>query len=246
MERFDPATLALHYQPILDLRTGQVIAAEALLRDGHTDASAGIADAENGSAIFELDRWILRNACREAAEWRAAGLEQTAVHVNVSAREMERRDLPAMIDEAIASSGLPPAALQIEITETRAIEDLKLASRRLESREGRGVGIWLDDFGTGHSSLAWLKDFYVDGVKLPYDLIHGVTESARCASIVRHVIELAHEIDTKVIAEGVEEESEVDFLRKCGCDALQGYYFATPVSARELLAEVGRRRTGRE
>ena len=242
MNHFDSASLALHYQPIIDLRTGEVISAEALLRDGNADTAKEVAEAENGSAIFELDAWILRTACADAVGWQRSGLGQVAVHINVSAREMERRDFPRTIDEAIHSSGIRCETLGIELTETAAIGDLALASTLLEKLKERGIAIWLDDFGTGHSSLAWLKNIHVDGVKLPYELIHGITESERSASIVRHVIELAHEIGTSVIAEGVEEEDEVDLLRKYGCDAIQGWFFAEAVTAQELLAEVGRRR----
>jgi diguanylate cyclase len=234
--------LSLHYQPIVDLASGEVTSAEALMRNsGPTPAKAIAELAERDAQHFTLDQFIVHTACRDAAGWRAAGLSHLAVHVNVSARELEGERFLALIDDALAEHGLDAAALQIEITETSSIGDLGAASTILERLKDRGVGAWLDDFGTGHSSLAWLNDFRVDGLKLPKELVCGVREGARQGSIVRAVVALAHELRMFVIAEGVETEGEVEFLRAIGCDAIQGFYLASAVTADQLFAAVGRR-----
>jgi EAL domain-containing protein (putative c-di-GMP-specific phosphodiesterase class I) len=238
--------LTLHYQPILDLATGAVTSAEALLRTSGAESTQDLAkNAERDADHFELDQFIVHTACRDAASWRRNGLEQLAVHVNVSARELEAERFLALIDDALAESELDPTALQIEITETSAILDLDGASSILERLKARGVGAWLDDFGTGHSSLAWLNDFRVDGVKLPRELVSSPRDRARSAAIVRSVIALAHELSMFVIAEGVESEEDLELLRGLRCDAVQGFYLARPVSAQELFATVGRRRERR-
>ncbi len=235
-------TLSLNYQPIVELASGAVTSVEALLRNTEpTPAKALAESAERDADHFEMDQIIVHTACRDAAGWRAAGLAGLAVHVNVSARELEEERFLALIDDALAETGLDPSALQIEITETSAIADLGRASAILERVKARGVGVWLDDFGTGHSSLAWLNDFRVDGLKLPKELVSGARDGSRPGAIVRAVVHLAHELSIFVVAEGVESAEEMEFLRSIGCDAMQGFYLAEAVGAEELLAVVGRR-----
>jgi EAL domain-containing protein (putative c-di-GMP-specific phosphodiesterase class I) len=237
----------LHYQPIVLLESGDVISAEALLRGGSAEAIA--TDAEKNGKIFTLDRTILLRACRDANEWRAKGLADVAVHVNVSALELRSAKLLDAIDGALEASGLPAESLNVEITETSAVDDLKLAGKLLDQLESRGVGCWLDDFGTGHSNLKWLRDLRVEGLKIPRELLPESLADERSRLIVRRTIEMAHELGMKVVAEGIETEEQIEFLRECGCEALQGYFFAEPVTAKELLAEVGRRKgrdSGRE
>lgn len=233
----------LHYQPIVLLESGDVISAEALLRGDSAEAIA--IDAEKNGKIFTLDRSILLRACRDANEWRANGLSGVAVHVNVSALELRSARFLDAIDAALEATGLPTESLKVEITETSAVDDLKLAGRLLDQLESRGVGCWLDDFGTGHSNLIWLRDLRVEGLKIPRELLPDSSEDERSRLIVRRTIEVAHELGMKVVAEGIETEEQIEFLRACGCDALQGYFFSEPVTARELLAEVGRRKRGR-
>jgi diguanylate cyclase len=233
----------LHYQPIVQLESGDVISAEALLKEEAAETIA--TDAEKTGKIFTLDRSILLRACRDAKEWRANGLPDVAVHVNVSALELRSAKFLDAIDAALDASGLPTEALNVEITETSAVDDLKLAGRLLDRLESRGIGCWLDDFGTGHSTLIWLRDLRVEGLKIPRELLPDSPEDERSRLIVRRTIEMAHELGMKVVAEGIETEEQIEFLRECSCDALQGYFFAEAVSANELLAEVGRRKGGR-
>ena len=230
----------LHYQPIVLLESGDVISVEALLREEAAETIA--TDAEKNGKIFTLDRSILLRACRDANEWRSKGLRDVAVHVNVSALELRSAKLLDAIDAALESSGLPTESLNVEITETSAVDDLKLAGRLLDELESRGVGCWLDDFGTGHSNLKWLRDLRVEGLKIPRELLPDSSADERSRLIVRRTIEMAHELGMKVVAEGIETEEQIEFLRECRCDALQGYFFAEPVTAKELLAEVGRRK----
>lgn len=233
----------LHYQPIVLLESGDVISAEALLREESAEAIA--TEAEKSGKIFALDRSILLRACRDASEWRSKGLPDVAVHVNVSALELRSAKFLDAIDAALEASGLPTESLNLEITETSAVDDLKLAGRLLDQLESRGIGCWLDDFGTGHSNLKWLRDLRVEGLKIPRQLLPDSSRDERSRLIVRWTVEMAHELGMKVVAEGIETEEQIEFLRECGCDALQGYFFAEPVTAKELLAEVGRREGGR-
>jgi EAL domain-containing protein (putative c-di-GMP-specific phosphodiesterase class I) len=242
-ESMNEGKLSLRYQPIVDLRSGEVTSVEALLRHAGTDSAKTVAEsAERDADHFELDQFIVHTACRDAVTWRSSGLAGLSVHVNVSAKELEEERFLALIDDALAESGLDPAALQIEITETSAIADLQTGSAILERVKARGVGVWLDDFGTGHSSLQWLNDFRVDGIKLPRELIAGASENARLSAISRSVTALAHELSMFVIAEGVECAPDVEFVRAIRCDAMQGFFLAEAVSANELFALVGRRR----
>ncbi|HEY0593196.1 MAG TPA: EAL domain-containing protein [Thermoanaerobaculia bacterium] len=242
-DSLDRHELSLKYQPIVDLTSGSVTSVEALLRNDGTASAKTLAEtAERNDDHFELDRFIVRTACRDAASWRANGLSHLSVHVNVSARELEGDAFLALVDDALSETGLDPGALQIEITETSAIGDLARGRAILESIKARGAGVWLDDFGTGHSSLAWLNHLGVDGLKLPKELISGARESSRQGAIVGAMVRLAHELSIFVIAEGVECAEEVEFLRTAGCDAMQGFYLAEAVSANELFAVVGRRR----
>lgn len=240
----DGRTIELHYQPIVMIESGDVVSAEALLRGGRggKDAEEIASEAERTGSIFELDRAILVLGCAEAREWQQRGLPDVGVHVNVSALELRSGRILEAIDDALERSGLPSRSLKVEITETSAVDDLDLAGRLLDELEARGVGCWLDDFGTGHSSLQWLKDLRVEGLKIPRQLM---ASDERSHTIVRSTIELAHQLGMQVVAEGIEKDEQVEFLRESGCDALQGYYFAGPVTAKELLAEVGRRRGSR-
>ena len=230
----------LLYQPITEITTGKIFAAEALLR---TTPGAG-ALHENSSSeetLFTLERRILRTACEEAVQWQKEGLVGIGVHVNFSPRELRSNHILEAIEQTLQETGLDPSLLVAEITETSAIDDPREAERILEVLKSFGVGIWLDDFGSGHSSMVWLRDLRVDGIKIPKMLIDEVMTDARSASIVRSLIELAHELEMRVIAEGVEVDEQVEFLRVAMCDAMQGFYLAHPVSPKQLLAEVGRR-----
>jgi EAL domain-containing protein (putative c-di-GMP-specific phosphodiesterase class I) len=225
--------LVLHYQPITEAATGRVVSVEALLRwaapEPPADLITLIAAAERSPVIFRLEDWTLREAVCAAAAWPQA-LSALRVGVNISARGFDRKELGARVLRHARRAGLPPRRLALEITETSALRDLNQVAPQLEELERRGVELWLDDFGTGHSSLDWLSRLPLDGVKIPGTFVARLSEP-RSAVIVTRVIELAHELGLQVVAEGVETEEQRAFLTARGCDRLQGYLLHPALAA---------------
>jgi len=232
--------LCLHYQPIVGVRDGAVFSAEALLRwcDAERDEGAIhdlIAAAEHSPVIFRLENWTLREGFRAAAGWRDAGLRGVRVNVNLSAREFPRGDLAGRVKGHLASAGLDPTAVTLEVTETSAIHEFGAVAGHLESLIGMGMELWLDDFGTGHSSLEWLSHLPLHGVKLAATFVERLHEE-RCRTIVARVIEMAHDLGLRVAAEGVETPAQRSALAALGCDRLQGFLLHPALPAAELPA----------
>ena len=229
----------LHYQPVVDARDGVVSGVEALLRwrapDGEQDAITDlILSAERSPVIFKLENWTLGRALRAARAWRDAGLLGVRVGVNLSAREFPRANLVRRIEQQLAAVGLPPSALALEITESSRMQDFGAAADRLQKLAGLGIQLWLDDFGTGHSSLEWLSRLPTHGLKIPGTFVERLVGDPRSQVIVRRAIEMAHDLDLRVIAEGVETAEQRDLLLRCGCDQFQGFLFHPPMAADDL------------
>jgi diguanylate cyclase (GGDEF)-like protein/PAS domain S-box-containing protein len=227
--------LEMHYQPIVDLRDGSIVAAEALLRWNHPEEGViwpadFISVAEENGSIVAIGRWALRAACLEAAKWGTGG---PAVSVNVSARQLSDDDLPATVEEALFASGLPPYRLTLEVTETAVMDDAEHAVRVLRELKTLGVSISLDDFGTGYSSLIYLKRLPVDKLKIDRSFIDDLPDDAEDAAIVTSVVALARAVGLLVVAEGVETAAQWAALRDLGCDFGQGYLWGHPVSGAE-------------
>ncbi|GEM_PF-498088 len=238
----------LHYQPQVDLGGGEVIGAEALLRWRHPElglVSPGdfIPVAEDTGLILPLGEWVVREACRQACAWRAAGLEPGTVTVNVSARQLRHDGLVTVVRQVLDETGLEPARLGLELTESLLMEGVDRNVRAMEALHALGVHFSIDDFGTGYSSLSYLSRLPLHTLKIDRAFVHGVPAEHGHAAIARAVIQLAHALGLAVIAEGVETASELQFLRAQGCDAMQGYYFSKPLPARdfEALLRSGRR-----
>ena len=235
--------LALHYQPIVDLSTRRPVSAEALLRwrrpdeegDTPTDLAAA---AEHSPVIFALERWTLERCCGEAASWQQGVLSDLRVNLNLSAREFERARLPRILRMQFERAGLDPRRVTLEVTESSAIHHLDDVARTLEEIKGLGVELWLDDFGTGHSSLLWLSRFPIDGVKIPSDFIVDIPGQERAGVITATVMDLAHRLGLRVVAEGVERDDQVEFLLRHGCDQVQGFLFFGAMPAEELAASL--------
>jgi diguanylate cyclase (GGDEF)-like protein/PAS domain S-box-containing protein len=230
--------LEMHYQPIVDLRDGSIVATEALLRWNHPEEGViwpadFISVAEENGSIVAIGRWALQAACLEAAKWGSAG---PAVSVNVSARQLSDDDLTATVEEALLASGLPPHRLTLEVTETAVMDDAEHAVRVLRELKSLGVGISLDDFGTGYSSLVYLKRLPVDKLKIDRSFVDALPDDAEDAAIVTSVVALARAVGLQVIAEGVETPAQWAALRDLGCDFGQGYLWGHPVSATEAAA----------
>jgi diguanylate cyclase len=230
----------LHYQPIVDAHDGRAVSAEALLRWRSEDAEQDsvqelLHSVERSPVIFKLENWALDQALRAARGWLDAGLA-LRVGVNLSAREFPRADLGGRLRYRLSASGLPPSALALEITESSAMSDFEAAADRLERLAAMGIELWLDDFGTGHSSLDWLSRLPCHGVKVPGTFVGRLFTDDRCRTIVSRVVQLAHDLGLRVIGEGVETERQRDVLTDLGCDLLQGFLFHAPMPAEELPA----------
>ena len=232
---------ALHYQPKVDLRTGEITGAEALLRWTHPTKGAVspaqfIPVAEDSGLIVPIGNWVLREACRQAQEWVAAGLHPGAVAVNVSAVEFRAAGFLAGVDAILVETGLDPASLELELTESVLMKRAESTAVILGALRARGVRVSVDDFGTGYSSLSYLRRFPVDILKIDQSFVRQIASSSADAAIVKAVIGMGRSLTLRVIAEGIETEDELAFLRAHECDEGQGYYFSRPVPADQFAA----------
>jgi diguanylate cyclase (GGDEF)-like protein len=235
--------LELHYQPQLDLATGEVCAVEALVRWRHPVRglvlpNAFIPMAEETGLVLGIGHWVLDEACRQVALWQREGLADNLsplrVAVNISARQLQRPGLDGAVRHALAESGLPPACLELEITESSVMHDPQHAQGVLQSLRELGVQLSIDDFGTGYSSLAYLKRLPLDRLKIDRSFIGGIPADSDDAAIVETIIVMTHKLGLRVIAEGVETlEQRLQLVRQ-GCDEMQGFLLAHPVPAAEL------------
>jgi diguanylate cyclase (GGDEF)-like protein/PAS domain S-box-containing protein len=237
--------LRLHYQPIWSLETGQIEAVEALVRwarPGHGLVSpAGfIGVAEECGLMVAVGDWVMREACRQAAEWRVELGEAAPlpVHVNVSSRELEQPDLPGVVASALADAGLDPADLVLEITETGLLERTQRPVSVLRAIKDTGVRIALDDFGTGYSSLSYLERFPIDELKLDREFIARLDGDDEEPVLVGAILAMAHALDLIVVAEGIETEEQAAVLRELGCERAQGYALARPAAPEAIAALV--------
>jgi diguanylate cyclase (GGDEF)-like protein len=227
----------LHYQPIIDLHGGRLLAAEALLRWQHPQLGTLGPDrfirvAEESGLIVEIGEWVLNEACRQAMLWQAAGLPRFAVSVNLSAVQFRRGNLEAMVRGALTRFGLAPACLELELTESILLQD----SAQLRRLKELGVRLSIDDFGTGYSSLSYLQRFQVDKLKIDQSFIRGLIGNAQDQAIVTAIVQMARSLGLHTTAEGIEDEATRALLAALGCDQGQGFLFARALSAEELTA----------
>jgi diguanylate cyclase (GGDEF)-like protein len=228
--------LELQYQPTVELRHGEVVGAEALLRWRHPTLGMllpgrFIPVAEETGLIVPIGEWVLETACRQLAEWRDAGLREVDVAVNVSARQFQDGDLSSMLARALDATRVDARRLHLELTESAVMGNPERAIGMLHELKRTGVRVSLDDFGTGYSSLNYLKRFPIDSLKIDRSFIDDLETSADDAAIARMVISLAHSLGRTVIAEGVETEAQLRFLRRHRCDGMQGYLFSRELPA---------------
>lgn len=231
--------LHLLYQPVVSARDSRVERVEALLRwrkpkkeqETLTDL---IWSAERSPVIFKLENWILDQSFQAAAAWKDAGLTGVRVNVNLSAREFPRADLAGRVARRLASARLEARAVGLEITETSGMRRFDAVAEQIDTLIDKGIELWLDDFGTGHSSLEWLSHLPLHGVKIPGTFVERLHDEKRCQAIAARVIDLAHDLGLKVIAEGVETREQSDFLAGRGCDFFQGFLFYAPMPAAKL------------
>lgn len=229
----------LHYQPQVDLASGRIVGVEALLRWQHPELGMVapqrfIALAEDTGLIVPIGAWVMREACAQVKRWHAAGLDTLRLAVNLSARQFNEPNLVASIAEVLLETGLPPACLELELTESLFMHDVALAVSQLHDMKALGVKLSIDDFGTGYSSFAYLRTFPIDVLKIDRSFVGDVARDADDAAIVVSIIALAHNLKLRVVAEGVETAEQLDYLRRHGCDEAQGYYFSHPLPAHEV------------
>jgi diguanylate cyclase (GGDEF)-like protein len=244
-QAIDRELLVLHYQPQIDIKTQKVIGVEALLRCQDLDQkliSPGdfMPIAEETGSISQMGEWVLREACRQNKIWQNLGLGYFPIAVNLSVQQLKQENLVDLVTEILTETQLAPDYLELEITESLAIEDLDLTIGILQRLRKIGVKISLDDFGTGYSSLAALKYLPLDCLKIDRSFIRDLCAHSIDAGIVKTIINLGHELHLNVVAEGVETDEQLQLLSAIGCDAVQGFFFSRPIPAHSLAATIGR------
>ena len=232
--------LELYYQPIYDRARRRIVSVEALLRwrdpnRGLIQPAEFIQLAEETGMIIQIGEWALRTACVQLRRWHDQGLTTLRMAVNISAVQLQQRGLVDVVRMALDQNGLAPETLQLEITESAAMQSFDLTMNVLRELKAMGVSIAIDDFGTGQSSLIYLKHFPITTVKIDKEFLREVTSDETAAAIVSYVINLAHTLQLKVVAEGVETEAQYTFLRHYACDLMQGYLISRPLPADAVL-----------
>jgi EAL domain-containing protein (putative c-di-GMP-specific phosphodiesterase class I) len=235
----DQQEFELHYQPKVDVKSGQVLGMEALLRWRHPERGLVppadfIPLAEEIGLITPIGAWVLKTACRQNREWQHLGLPRLRVAVNLSAVQFRQQDLPEFVAGVLAETGLDPSCLELEVTESVVMHNAREAAQVLEKLHAQGIHISIDDFGTGYSSLSYLKQFRLDTLKIDRSFVRDISSDADDAAIVRSVIALAHSLRLGVIAEGVETREQLDYLEALDCDEYQGYLRSKPLAAEEF------------
>jgi EAL domain-containing protein (putative c-di-GMP-specific phosphodiesterase class I) len=231
--------LELFFQPKIDARSGKITAAEALLRWNHPSRGMVMPNtfiplAERSGLIGPLGNWVIEAACKQARAWRDKGLRMR-VAINLSAYQMRQDDIADRIAEALARHRIQPALLTCEITETAAMEDTGATQETFRRLGELGTHLSIDDFGTGYSSLSYLRQLPAEELKIDASFVKDVDTSADARAVIDAVVKLAHALGLKVVAEGVETLRQHKILVELGCDELQGYLFAKPMTARALL-----------
>ncbi|MCV6623535.1 MAG: EAL domain-containing protein [Cellvibrionaceae bacterium] len=231
--------LKLLYQPKIDLHNTEVIGVEALVRwdlgDGNFMSPADfIPLAEETGLIVPLGEWVLDEACRQQRSWLDSGLNIGSVAVNLSPRQFLQGEFSDFIKSVLDKHSLPPSSLELEITETSAMENAEQSVLMLKRLHAMGVALAMDDFGTGYSSLAYLKRFPIDTLKIDRSFIRDIYQDKNDAAIAKSIIDLGHNMGLKVVAEGIETSDQKFWLKKQGCDYAQGFYFSKPISAQEI------------
>jgi EAL domain-containing protein (putative c-di-GMP-specific phosphodiesterase class I) len=230
---------ALHYQPKIDLRTGEITGAEALIRwtrpvRGLVPPAEFIPIAEDCGLILPISKWVLREACKQARTWMDAGLPPTTMAVNISAMEFRDESFLESVFAILTETGLDPRFLELELTESVLMKRAESAASILQILRAGGVRVAVDDFGTGYSSLSYLRKFSIDALKIDQSFVRQITTTPDDTAIVTAVISMGRSLKLRVIAEGVETQEELEFLQALQCDEAQGYYFSGPVVADEF------------
>jgi diguanylate cyclase (GGDEF)-like protein len=235
--------LILMYQPIVESHSRKIVAAEALLRWKHTQLGCIMPDdfiplAEETGLIVEIGEWVIHDACMHQIVLLQSGFTPIQIAVNISGRQLEQDSFVSSVQQTIAETGADPTKLVLEITESVIMEDIEKSRQKLNDLRKLGVKISIDDFGTGYSSLNSLVNLPIDSLKIDKSFVQALEENPHGLSLVKGVISIGHNLDMEIIAEGVEKNSQATLLEKHGCDLLQGYYFAMPLSFADLCQTI--------
>jgi len=232
-QALDREELVLYYQPNVDLRTGEVTGMEALVRRQEREWLAlpahFISIAEESGLVIPIIKWTLHKACRQTKLWLDEGLPPLRLAVNTSALQFREQGLVNMVREVLDETSLDPQYLELELTERSIMQDSATAIKVMNELRDMGVYLTIDDFGTGFSSLSYLKKLPVGKLKIDISFVREITTDPNSASIVKAIIALAHTLNLKALAEGVEKKEQLSFLAENGCDEIQGFYFSVPL-----------------
>jgi diguanylate cyclase len=231
--------LFLNYQPQVDLKTGKIVGAEVLLRWQHPQLgfiSPGkfIPIAEETGLIIQIGEWLIRTASQQIKNWEKAGFSALRVAVNISATQFNQSSFRQRLIEILLSTGINPQNLDLELTESILVQNKESAIKQLKSFKELGLKVAIDDFGTGYSSLSYLQQFPFDILKIDQVFVRNITKDEKSVGITKAIIEMAHSLNLKVIAEGIETEEELAFLQGHNCDEMQGYLFSKPLTAKDF------------
>jgi diguanylate cyclase (GGDEF)-like protein/PAS domain S-box-containing protein len=235
----DRRELRVYYQAQACLRTGRIIGMEALLRWQHASGemispATFIPLAEEIGLIFPIGEWMMRTSCRQARDWQKNGYEPMRLGINVSVQQFQDREFMDVLSRILDESGFEPKWLNVEITESVVIQDVRETIQKLKQLHAFGITVAIDDFGVGYSSLSYLKDFPIDQLKMDRSFVQNLPHSSNDAKIARHIVEMAHSLGLSVIAEGVETAEQLQFLKEIDCDEVQGYLLSRPVPAEDF------------
>jgi diguanylate cyclase (GGDEF)-like protein/PAS domain S-box-containing protein len=244
----DQGELVLYFQPQLSLKSGAIIGAEALVRWQHPERGLVLPGefiplAEHTGLIVPLGEWVLRTACAQNQAWQAAGLPPITMAVNLSARQIASQDIVLLASDVLRETGLDAKFLEIELTESMVMADAEAFIHATRELKGLSITLSIDDFGTGFSSLSYLRRFSIDRLKIDQSFVRELTQDPNSAAIALAIISLSHSLGLSVIAEGVETEAQLNYLAAHQCDEMQGFFFSQPLPATEFAALLGSART---
>jgi EAL domain-containing protein (putative c-di-GMP-specific phosphodiesterase class I) len=239
----DKKELFLVYQPQMDIATGKICELEALLRWQHSELGLVPPDkfiriAENSGLIVPIGEWVLRTACYQARKWQDEGLPAVSIAVNVSAVQFRQHGFCELIRTVLRETGLAPHYLELELTESLLLGNADVTLSVLQELKAMGLTLAIDDFGTGYSSFSYLKRFPVSKLKIDRSFVRDVAVNADDAAITIAIISMAKSLNLRVIAEGVEDEAQMSFLRAHQCDEIQGYYFSRPLAVDQVAEKL--------
>jgi diguanylate cyclase (GGDEF)-like protein/PAS domain S-box-containing protein len=237
--------LMVHFQPQYNVHTGQIIGAEALLRWRHNELgmispARFIPIAEDSGLIFKISDRVIKATCQHISDWQTLGLSVPAIAINISANQFRQHDFALRIVEILSAYGISPAQIELELTESILMQDIDIAIANMQQLRASGFKLSIDDFGTGYSSLSYLKRFPIDKLKIDQSFVREIPGDDDSSAITGAIISLAHSLQLKVIAEGVETKEQLDFLLQKGCDEVQGYYFSKPLAANDFQLKLSK------